>query len=520
MQPVHQPTIIITSLVAYLATLALTYQFGDYRLSVSGLLVVVLLSAFTRGWVSTLLVGIASMITMVVLMLLLNQSDQPITQAIVSQFYALFILLLTMGLVLYLKSVQQDFEYEKTHVSSLFENATEGILLTNRARKIILANPAADRIFQYAVNELIGCSVDVLIPMRYEKNHHHLRDQFHDQPANRQIGSGRSLYARRKDGSEFPVEVSLSHYKRDDEPFVIAFIVDISKRKKAEQELLEQQEELKAVSERLRRLNVELEFKVMERTRVLQEAMKQLERSQQEMQILLDRERELGEIKSRFVSLASHEFRTPLSTILSSANLASKYADDAQRENRERHLHKICDQVVHMNNLLGDFLSIGKLEQGKIDVKVTAFDLHEFINELVEEMNLQLRNHQRIEVCLQGDLHFATDKRLLKNALLNVLSNAIKFSPHAPLITLEIKDTLVGKSIGVIDQGMGVPAADQPHLFSSFFRASNVTDIQGTGLGLSLVRRYVHLIGGTVEFLSELGKGTTVTLDLPRLEVS
>jgi signal transduction histidine kinase len=152
-------------------------------------------------------------------------------------------------------------------------------------------------------------------------------------------------------------------------------------------------------------------------------------------------------------------------------------------------------------------------------VKVSVFDLRVFINELVEEMNLQLRPHQRIEVSLQGDLQFATDKRLLKNALLNVLSNAIKFSPDAPLIALEIKDTLVGKSIGVIDHGMGVPVADQAHLFSSFFRASNVADIQGTGLGLLLVRRYVHLIGGTVDFKSELGTGTTVTLDLPRLEV-
>ena len=519
MQPVHQPTIITASLLAYLATLALTYQFGDYRLSVSGFLVVVFLSAFTRGWVSTLVAGICTIITMTLLILLLNRTEQPVAQVIVSQFYALFILLLTTGMVLFLKKVQQDFEYEKTHVSSLFDNATEGILLTNRTGKIILANPAADRIFRYPVTELIGCSVDVLIPSRLEKNHAHLRDQFHDQPANRQIGSGRDLFARRKDGSEFPVEVSLSHYKRQGEPFVIAFIVDMSERKQTERELLEQQVELTAVTERLRRLNVELEFKVMERTRVLQDAMKQLERSQQELQGMLDRERELGESKSRFVSLASHEFRTPLSTILSSANLASKYADDAQRDNRERHLQKICDSVVHMNNLLGDFLSIGKLDQVKVDVKVTAFDLRDFINELVEEMNLQLRAHQRIDVSLEGDLHFATDKRLLKNAMLNLLSNAIKFSPDAPVIELEIKDTLVGKSIGVIDHGMGVPTADQPHLFSSFFRASNAADIQGTGLGLSLIRRYVHLIGGTVDFQSQLEKGTTVTLDLPRLEV-
>lgn len=519
MRPVQQSTVIIASLVVYLTTLVLTYQLGDYRPSVSGLLLVILLSAFTRGWLATLLVGIGSMITMTLLILLVDGEGLPLTQALLSQLYALLILAFTMGLVLYLKKIQQNFDYEKTHLTSLFENATEGILLTNREGQIILVNPAAERIFGYKASELTGHSIDFLLPNRFRGHHPQLREQFHHQPTNRRMGTGRDLYAQRKDGSEFPVEVSLSYYNRDQQAFVIAFIVDITERKRAEQELQEQQQELKKVSERIRRLNVELEFKVEERTSGLQDALHQLEISQAEMKQLLDRERELGEIKSRFVSMASHEFRTPLSTILSSATLASKYPKESQQENREKHLSRIRDSVEHLNGLLEDFLAIGKLEEGKLTVEVSAFDLNDFVHELVEEMNLQLQAGQRIQVKLEGARSFSTDKRLLKNALLNLLSNAIKFSPIDQVIELTLQDNDGGKMIFVRDQGMGIPAEDQAHLFTNFFRATNATQIQGTGLGLALVKRYADLMGGTVGLQSELGKGTTITLKLPRLDI-
>jgi PAS domain S-box-containing protein len=349
MQPVRQTTLLIASTGVLLLTLLLTQQFGDYRLSLSGLLIVIMLSAFARGWLPTLLAGIGSMIAMTIMVIVWREPSQTTGQQLLSQLYVLLILALTMGLVLYLKKVQESFDYEKTHLASLFENATEGILLTNRSGEIILVNPSAERIFGYRAEELIGHTVDHLIPNRFQHHHHQLREQFHEQPSNRRMGTGRDLFARRKDGSEFPVEVSLSHYQRKEEAFVIAFIVDITQRKKAE-------EELKLVNELIRRLNVELENKVEERTKGLTEALAQIESSQAELQRLLDRERELGEIKSRFVSMASHEFRTPLSTILSSATLASKYPKEDQQSMRERHLTRIRESVDHLNRLLEDFL--------------------------------------------------------------------------------------------------------------------------------------------------------------------
>jgi len=201
MRHVKQSTVIIASLLVYLATLALTYRLGDYRPSVSGLLIVILLSAFARGWLATLLVGIGSMFTTTMLILLIDGDGLPITQAILSQLYALLILGLTMGLVLYLKKIQQNYDNEKTHLASLFENTTEGILLTNREGLIILANPAAERIFGYTASELVGRSVDFLLPDRSQGHHPQLREKFNHQPANRRMGTGRELFAKRKDGS-------------------------------------------------------------------------------------------------------------------------------------------------------------------------------------------------------------------------------------------------------------------------------------------------------------------------------
>jgi PAS domain S-box-containing protein len=272
------------------------------------------------------------------------------------------------------------------HLASLFENATEGIILTNHTGKIVLMNPAAGRIFGYESEEIIGQSVEVLIPERIKPHHVELREGFYHHPSNREMGQGRDLYGRRKDGSDVAVEVSLSHYERDDEIFVIAFIVDITKRKEIENSMLHQKKQLERISIEIRKLNTALEAKVEERTVILKEALQKLEQSQIELSEALDKERQLNEIKSRFVSMASHEFRTPLSTVLSSASLLSKYTSTEDQPNRNRHIQKIKDSVRHLNDILEDFLSLGKLDEGKVETHVTEFDLKEFISETVEEM--------------------------------------------------------------------------------------------------------------------------------------
>src|SRR5205085_2284082 len=164
-------------------------------------------------------------------------------------------------------------------------------------------------------------------------------------------------------------------YRKDKELFVIAFIVDITKRKEIEDSMIRQQKELERVSDQIRRLNAELEAKVEERTLILKEALERLEQSQSELSDALSKEKQLNEIKSRFVSMASHEFRTPLSTVLSSASLLAKYTTTEEQEKRIRHVDKIRSSVKHLNDILEDFLSLGKLDEGKVNSHITSFNL-------------------------------------------------------------------------------------------------------------------------------------------------
>ena len=403
------------------------------------------------------------------------------------------------------------------HLTSLFENATEGIVLTNRSGKIVLVNPAAQRMFGYKEEELIQHPIEELIPQRYQAHHKELRQEFYHDPQNREMGHGRDLYGKKKDGTDMPVEVSLSHYNKGEELFVIAFIIDITERKKIENNIKRQQKELEEMAGAMRKLNAQLEAKVEERTLILKEALKKLEESQEELSEALSKEKQLNEIKSRFVSMASHEFRTPLSTILSSATLVSKYQKTEEGEKRERHLKKIKDSVSHLNNLLEDFLSLGKLEEGKVSISISSFAVREFIDDVIEEMKVIQKKGQQIICKYEGVDYFSTDKRLLKNILINLFSNALKFSDEDRSVWINIENKNDQLRVMIRDEGIGIPEEDQHHLFTTFFRGKNVVNIEGTGLGLPIVKRYVDLLNGTVSLKSKLEKGTIVDFALPKL---
>ncbi|MBK6991366.1 MAG: PAS domain S-box protein [Chitinophagaceae bacterium] len=404
---------------------------------------------------------------------------------------------------------------DQVHMTSLFENATEGIILTNGKGVIVVANPAAEIMFGYSKNELVNQPIEVLIPEKFKSVHHEHREGFYKKPSNRTMGHGRDLYGRKMDGSELPVEISLSHYERDSETFVIAFIVDITGRKQIENRMLQQKAELEMVTEKIRQLNAELEIKVEERTLILKEALQKLEQSQEELSGALDKERQLNEIKSRFVSMASHEFRTPLTTVLSSASLISKYTSGDEQEKRDKHIQRIKKSVNNLNDILEDFLSLGKLNEGKLETLLEEINLGELIADTLDEMKAIIKKDQYFELELRKDCNGFTDKKLFRNIIINLVSNAVKFSEEGAKIVIRgnVKDGLA--SISVIDQGIGISDNDKEHLFSSFFRAANATNIQGTGLGLHIVKRYVDLLGGKVSVESELHRGTTVNFTIP-----
>ena len=383
----------------------------------------------------------------------------------------------------------QSYRYE-----ALFNHASMGIVVVNSKSFIQSVNPFALNLFEYTIEELIDKPIEVLIPNRYHNKHVGHRDAYTRNPNSRPMGVGLDLFAVKKSGIEFPVEVSLGNYQKDGDKNVIAFISDISIRKKAEADI--------------EKLNDDLEATVEQRTKQLTDAMHQLELSKEEMSKSLEKEKELSELKSRFVSMASHEFRTPLSTVLSSAYLIEKYTTTEDQQKREKHLQRIVSSVSMLTDILNDFLSVGKIEEGKIQVRLTEFNIEEVITAIAGEIKNNLKPNQKIQYQHKGNTSVVMDTSLMKHIIMNLVSNASKFSAEGSpveILTTGTKEQLI---LSVKDNGIGISKEDQKHLMERFFRGANAGNIQGTGLGLHIVSKYAELMNGTVECKSELEKGT------------
>jgi signal transduction histidine kinase len=243
-----------------------------------------------------------------------------------------------------------------------------------------------------------------------------------------------------------------------------------------------------------------LEEKVKERT--------------QELVEYLGKEKHLNEMKSAFVSMASHEFRTPLSAILSSVSLAEKYVDTSQQDKREKHYARIKTSVRNLVELLDDFLSLEKLQQGKVDTEKETFDLEVFLLELFNDLDGIRKVDQVIEHSYTGEHSVFLNKKTLRNIMLNLLSNALKYSQKNVIVHTHVSPNEI--TIRVEDHGIGIPKDQQQNLFKKFFRAANTGNIQGTGLGLSIVKHYAELLSASIGLVSEENKGTTFTLVIPR----
>ncbi len=402
---------------------------------------------------------------------------------------------------------------EQEKFEAVFQNASLGILVINSQGEIILANSFLLTQFGYEnPEELIGKKMEILIPKRYHGNHETDRNTFIDNPSARPMGMGRDLFGAKKDGTEMPLEISLSSYNNDQGVFSIAFISDITARIEVQTKLKEQRLALAALNKKMEILNEELEKKVAERTFALQKTLEKLEASKDELGKALNKEKDLGDLKSGFVSMASHEFRTPLSTILSSASLLAKYKLTEEQEKRDKHVQRIKSSVINLNNILNEFLSIGKIEEGKIIAHDAFFDIKECITSQYTEMSEIFKKGQKIDYKHEGETIVRMDDNLFKNILINLLSNAAKFSGEDSLISLKssVKNKIV--KFQIRDEGIGISEKDQKHLFEIFFRGYNVTNISGTGLGLHIVARYIEMMGGKMDLKSELNKGTEINL--------
>lgn len=402
---------------------------------------------------------------------------------------------------------------EQEKFKAVFQNASLGILVIDQSGTIMLANNFLLTQFGYSTaDELTGRKMEILIPKRYHHQHMSDRDHYMEHPETRPMGMGRDLFGITKQGKELPLEISLSSYTNDEGVFSIAFISDISARIEVQDKLREQRMALATMNKKMEALNEELEKKVEARTASLNETLQKLEASKEVLSKALNKEKELGDLKSAFVSMASHEFRTPLSTILSSASLLAKYKLTEEQLKRDKHVQRIKSSVINLNNILNEFLSLGKIEDGKITAHQTVFNIKELILKQINEMTEILKPGQKVNYSHSGNAIVTLDDVLFTNILINLLSNAVKFSSENKSIYIETHERDHELQFTVKDEGIGISPKDQEHLCEIFFRAGNVINIPGTGLGLHIVSKYVDMMGGKMTIKSELNKGTKINL--------
>ena len=398
----------------------------------------------------------------------------------------------------------------------LFEAVSEGVIVVDDQQKIVSVNSSVEKMFCYGKGELINQELKVLIPKNYHSKHGDHFKGFMLKNEKRQMGRGRDLFGARKNGIIFPLEVGLNPFKIYGKTFVMAIVIDISVRKKQELEIIN--------------LNLDLEKKVKKRTEDLSKTVQELKvlnvvlddenkkriKAENLIKDALKKEQELNELKTKFLSLVSHEFKTPLSGILTSTILLSKYKLAEQQEKRDKHLETITNKVHYLDNILNDFLSVEKLEAGQINYKFYTFKLSKVINEVIYNANMLLKEGQKINYPENiNDLSITQDEKIIELALSNLVNNAIKYSPENSLIKININQDDKNTFFTVKDSGIGIPLVDQKNIFNRYFRAENALLTQGTGIGLNIVKSHLENLGGSITFKSEENIGSIFTMKVP-----
>ena len=397
----------------------------------------------------------------------------------------------------------------------LFEAVSEGVVVVDKNQAIVATNVAAEQMFGYAKGELNAQHLNILIPTKNHSAHsvkggHY--DQFYKQSSARQMGENKDLFGLHKNGVKFPVEVGLNPFVIGDKRYVMSIIIDITNRKKSEAKIKE--------------LNSLLEEKISARTIELNNTVSNLKKeiekrvkAESKLKRALKKEKELNELKTKFLSLVSHEFKTPLSGVLNAAVLIGKYTKTEMQAKRDKHLLTIKNKVYYLNGILNDFLSIERLESGKVKYKLANFKLSKVVNEVIYNANMLLKSGQRINYPLNvDDFNIYQDEKIIELVLSNLLNNAIKYSPENTTIDFKIKFKSNEFIFEIKDEGIGIPYEDQKHIFERYFRAENALTNEGTGIGLNIVKGHLESLGGSIDFVSVKDKGTTFIVKLPLIK--
>ena len=389
-------------------------------------------------------------------------------------------------------------------LNAIIENAIDGIITINQYGVIELINPSACKLFLYTPEEITGQNISVLIPSTLkEKYSSWIRSFSRSSRTNTVKSANKELLGYKKDGSVFPFRLGISEVKLGDKRIFTGFIHDLSYQKEAENKLLLYTQHLEEL--------------VKARTISLDETIEALIDAKEEISTALEKEKKAGQLKSRLLSMASHEFRTPLSTIQLSTSLIQHYAEKLNEGKIENHVNKIKSAISNLKTILDDFLQLEKAESNKVTVSPSQFEIDVFIKEIIDELQVLAKKEQKIIGTHTGKAKLVKlDINLLKNCIINLVANSIKYSGEETSIEINSTVTQSNIIITVKDNGIGIPVEDQEHLFEAFFRAHNTGSIPGTGLGLHIVARYVKLMGGTISCKSEVNEGTLFTIQFPR----
>lgn len=412
-------------------------------------------------------------------------------------------------------------QYNQNHselavcLKAVIDSAIDGIITIDDKGIIESINPAGAELFGYVTAEVLGANISMLMPSYHAERHDSYIERYYKTGETKVIGRDREVQGQKKGGALFTFRLAVSEVHLKGRKLFMGTVHDLSA--------------IKAAESKIRKLNEELEQTVKTRTEELSETIQQLQFANQRLAYeikerklvegalrkSLEKEKELGALKSRFISTASHEFRTPLSSILSSAELIAEYENEAQKQQRNRHIERIKSSVKLLVEILNDFLSLSKLQEGRVGSNPSTFPLKDFYAEVLTEMEALLKAGQ--DIYFEGHTEAAVflDRKLLKNILFNLLSNAIKYSDPGQdirCISRLIDQALI---IDVIDKGIGIPVADQKYLFTRFFRAHNAENRQGTGLGLNIAKKYLNIMNGTISFESTVGVGTSFSINIP-----
>ena len=403
----------------------------------------------------------------------------------------------------------------------LFEAIPEGALIVNEKQTIVAANFSAEKMFGYNKGALANQNLNILVPLKYQTNQKIQFTNFLRNGSIRKIDPELSLYGITKNNKRFPIEIGLNRFNINNKTFVMALIIDVTVRKETERKIdkfksqlektiTERTAELKNTIRQLRDINLNFRKEIKKRIEV-----------ENKIKNTLNKERELNELKTKFLSLVSHEFKTPLSGILTSSMLLKKYQLKKHQDKRDKHIETITKKVHHLNNILNDFLSIERLDSSNVNYKLTTFNLNKIISEVVYNANMLLKSGQRINISPNiDDYVLYQDERILELILSNLLYNAIKYSLENTTIDLEVYQNDQNTIFKLTDEGIGIPKKDQKFIFNRYFRAENVLNTQGTGIGLNIVKTHIENLGGSISFTSEENKGSVFIVELPIIRPS